>query len=146
MRPFRRFSYVWLSGPKTRHTKCSDLSSSRIVSPCFVSSRGPHADQLVAVLSRPYFRIWAVSGCDLRYARLSGAHLEGANLSYANLQRADLSEANLMNCDARGANLDRATLNGTTTGGMEYDVATAWPSDVDPDDLGARRSEALNWS
>ena len=45
MSPFGRSNYVWIPGWNALHTKGFHLAPPRGVSPCFVLSRGPNADQ-----------------------------------------------------------------------------------------------------
>jgi hypothetical protein len=92
------------------------------------------------------------AGANLRRAVLQEANLQGANLAAANLTDAFCNDADFTGADLRdaklariqgarirlhGADLTGATLQGSTLAGTTYDDSTRWPTDCEPERLGA---------
>jgi len=82
-----------------------------------------------------------LDGADLSKANLYGADLYGAYLATANLEGAELSRTNLVRVNLYGANLEGAELREADLGGSEYDSATIWPTEFDPEVAGAAFGE-----
>lgn len=94
-----------------------------------------------------------LTGADLREANLRGvdlsrsvldfADLSGADLTAANLAGATLVDTSLWNADLRGADL-RAVRNIVMANlkRATFDGATIWPGRLDPESLGAVKSNA----
>lgn len=77
---------------------------------------------------------------------LTGSNFEKSKITNAvfsngNLSNVNFTNAHIINSNLRGANLENALLKGTSLRGSEYDCATQWPQDFDPDKAGATSTE-----
>lgn len=77
-----------------------------------------------------------LQGAILRAANFQGAILNWANLQNSDMFRADLRDAYLEGADLRGAELETANLQGA-----KYDRYTKWPKGINPDRIGAERTD-----
>lgn len=108
-------------------------------------------------LHRADLRSRALAQADLSRARLSKARLSGADLSGAILHFADMSRCDLVGADLTGASLLETSLWEADLRGADlsscrniimanlrrarFDATTKWPARLDPEALGAIRTD-----